>query len=85
MHQLTNPQMAQVASLKFSPNGRFLASGHVYSIIFIWDPETGKLIKDFGKSSRTLGVRDLSISSDSSLMAISRRNGDIEIRATQTD
>jgi len=50
---------AEVRAVKFTPDGRYLATGGSDAIPKLWDVETGELVKEF--PGRPMGIWDISI------------------------
>jgi WD40 repeat protein len=72
---------AEVWAVKFSPDGRFAASGGVDSSVTIWEPNTGKIVRVL---KHPLGVTYLTISPNGKYIATSSYDAKVRIWNIQT-
>jgi small GTP-binding protein len=69
-------------SIANSPDGQFLASGHVNGMIYLWDSKTGKLIKIL--EGHTASVTSISYSSDGLILATKSKDHTVRLWSTNT-
>jgi WD40 repeat protein len=72
---------AEVWTVKFSPDGRFVASGGVDSSVTIWEPRTGKIIRVL---KHPLGVTYLTISPNGKYIATGSYDAKVRIWDVKT-
>ena len=49
---LSSPEPQTIRSLSLSPDGQFLVSGHTRGPLPLWNMQTGKMVREFGKCSQ---------------------------------
>ena len=40
-----DPELATFYAAAFSPDGRFLVTGHFHNMVYVWDADTGGLLR----------------------------------------
>src|SRR5260370_33577789 len=66
---------SQVYCVRFSPDGRLIASGSYHGDLCLWDRETGQLVRRFGETlqdDRILFVTAVAFSPDSEMLAYTK-------------
>jgi WD40 repeat protein/uncharacterized caspase-like protein len=67
----TVPAFKQIWQLALSPDERLVAAAQSDGGVYVWDTETGELVRDFGTAVKS--IRDLALTdNDSKLVAITR-------------
>ena len=75
--QTLRGHLGQVQNIRFSPDGKVLASGGQYGKIMLWDSGTGQVIKSI--SAHTTTINEVTFSFDGEMLASACIDGSVRV------
>ena len=83
---LTTPHREAFGSMAFSPDGKLLATGATDKAVWLWDPSTGRPLRQLIKPPAHVYVTapPLAFSRDSKTLAIGGQGGTVQVRDVST-
>jgi WD40 repeat protein/outer membrane protein OmpA-like peptidoglycan-associated protein len=75
--QTLRGHLGQVQNIRFSPNGKVLASGGQYGKIMLWNSTTGQVIKSI--SAHTTTINEVTFSTDGKMVASACIDGSVRV------
>ena len=83
--QVSPPTSKWLTAIAYSPDGRIVAVGHTTGYIFLWDANSGELIRTIEPEIDFSAVRSLAFSADGQYLAVGgrRHEGQEVIKAIQ--
>ncbi|MBU7022557.1 MAG: WD40 repeat domain-containing protein [Theionarchaea archaeon] len=80
VHRWASPVSSEIISVAWSPDGKVIASGEFDGGIYIWNTETGQLLKSLeGYTKARCDVNGLTWSPDGHLLAAANQDGKVRL------